>query len=142
MMCIGLSNWAVQRCVEATTGPEERRKIVACMRYICHLPPPYLFPHGGRIVDLAPNCCGYRVLQKALDCKEEEVCLLTGSELLRVDPATTLVNKHASHVSNKTTELSWTPPAPPILTYPTRASTPRLHAVRYAIPLTSSSCSC
>ncbi|KAJ7791833.1 hypothetical protein B0H14DRAFT_2933994, partial [Mycena olivaceomarginata] len=77
----------VQRCLEATTGPEEHRKIVACMR--------------GRIVDLAPNCCGYCVLQKALDCKEKEVCLLTGSELLRVDPATTLVNKHASHVSNK-----------------------------------------
>ncbi|KAJ7836467.1 hypothetical protein B0H14DRAFT_3460687 [Mycena olivaceomarginata] len=47
---------------------------------------------AGRIVDLAPNCCGYPVLQKAPDCKEE---------LLRVDPATTLVNKHASHVSNK-----------------------------------------
>jgi hypothetical protein len=27
--------------------------------------------------------------------------LLAGSELLRVDPATMLVNKHASHVSNK-----------------------------------------
>ncbi|KAJ7751025.1 hypothetical protein B0H14DRAFT_2636110 [Mycena olivaceomarginata] len=75
-------------CLEATTVPEERRKIVACMR-------------SGRIVDLAPNCCGYRVHQKALDCKEEEVCLLTGSELPRIDPATTLVNKHASHVSNK-----------------------------------------
>ncbi|KAJ7791853.1 hypothetical protein B0H14DRAFT_3500030 [Mycena olivaceomarginata] len=74
-------------CLEATTGPEERRKIVACMR--------------GRIVDLAPNCCGYRVHQKALDCKEEEVCLVTGSELPRIDPATTLVNKHVSHVSNK-----------------------------------------
>ncbi|KAF8163935.1 hypothetical protein K438DRAFT_1985047 [Mycena galopus ATCC 62051] len=42
---------------EATTGPEERRKIVACM--------------GGRMVDLATNCYGYYVLQKALDCKEE-----------------------------------------------------------------------
>ncbi|KAJ7699820.1 hypothetical protein B0H14DRAFT_3034955 [Mycena olivaceomarginata] len=49
--------------------------------------------HRGHIVDLAPNSCGYRVLQKAVDCKEEE--------LLRVDPAMTLVNKHASHVSNK-----------------------------------------
>ncbi|KAJ7738700.1 hypothetical protein B0H14DRAFT_3515971 [Mycena olivaceomarginata] len=81
--------------------------------------------HSGRIVDLAPNCCGYRILQKALDCKKEVVCLLTGSELLRVDPATMLVNKHASHVSNKLllatslvdTELSWTPPAPPSFTY-------------------------
>ncbi|KAJ7757312.1 hypothetical protein B0H14DRAFT_3511897 [Mycena olivaceomarginata] len=43
--------------------------------------------HSGRIVDLAPNCCGYRVLQKALDCKEEEIA-----------------------------ELSWTPPVPPIFT--------------------------
>jgi hypothetical protein len=57
--------------------------------------------HSGRIADIAQNSCRYRVLQKALDCKEEEVCLLTGSELLQVDPATTLVNKHASHVSNK-----------------------------------------
>jgi hypothetical protein len=47
--------------------------------------------HSGRIVDLAPNCCEYSVLQKALDCKEEEVYLLTDSELLR---ATTLVKKH------------------------------------------------
>ncbi|KAJ7699792.1 hypothetical protein B0H14DRAFT_3904483 [Mycena olivaceomarginata] len=49
--------------------------------------------HSGRIVNLAPNCCGYRVLQKVLDCKEEEVCLLTD------------------------TELSWTPPVPPSFTY-------------------------
>ncbi|KAJ7809513.1 hypothetical protein B0H14DRAFT_3880942 [Mycena olivaceomarginata] len=77
---------------------EERRKIVACCM---SSGPPHLFPHSGRIADIAQNCCRYRVLQKALDCKEEEVCLLTGSELLQVDPATTLVNKHASHVSNE-----------------------------------------
>jgi hypothetical protein len=56
--------------------------------------------HSGRIVGLVPNCCGYRVLQRALDC-EEEVCLLIVSELLRGDPATTLVNKHVSHVWSK-----------------------------------------
>ncbi|KAJ7433484.1 hypothetical protein B0H11DRAFT_2259339 [Mycena galericulata] len=44
------SNWAVKRCLEATTGPEERRNFVAWMR--------------GRIVDLATNCYGYYVLQK------------------------------------------------------------------------------
>ncbi|KAJ7187431.1 ARM repeat-containing protein [Mycena pura] len=91
-------NWAVQRCLEAATGPEERRKIVGCMR--------------GRIVDLATNCYGCHVLQKALDC-EEEVRLLIVSELLMGDPAQTLVNKHASHIM----ELSWTPPAPPIFAY-------------------------
>ncbi|KAJ7904929.1 hypothetical protein B0H13DRAFT_2334488 [Mycena leptocephala] len=48
-------------------------------------------------LDLATNCCGYRVLRRALDC-EEEVCLLIVSELPRGDPATTLVNKHASHM--------------------------------------------
>ncbi|KAJ7835815.1 hypothetical protein B0H14DRAFT_3461057 [Mycena olivaceomarginata] len=82
-----------ERCLEAATGPEERRKIVACMR--------------GRIVDLATNCNGYNVLQKALDCKE----------LLRGDPATTLVDKDVSHVRSKITELSWTPPSPPIFAY-------------------------
>ncbi|KAJ7720184.1 armadillo-type protein [Mycena metata] len=81
----GFSNWAVQCCLEAATGPEERRQIVACMR--------------GRIVDLATNCYGYCVLQKALDCKEE-LCMLIVPELLRGDPATTLVNKHVSLVWN------------------------------------------
>jgi hypothetical protein len=57
--------------------------------------------HSGRIIDLATNCCGYRVLQRTLDYEEEEVCLLIVSELLRGDPATMLVNKHASHVWSK-----------------------------------------
>jgi hypothetical protein len=56
--------------------------------------------HSGRIVDLATNCCGYRVLRRALDC-EEEACLLIVSELPRGDPATTLVNKHASHMRSQ-----------------------------------------
>ncbi|KAK7028650.1 hypothetical protein R3P38DRAFT_3354402 [Favolaschia claudopus] len=103
MMMHRFGNWAVQRCLEAATGPEERRKIVACMR--------------GRIVDLATNCYGCHVLQKALDCEEEEVRLLIVSELLMGDPAQTLVNKHASHVWSKIMELSWTPPAPPIFAY-------------------------
>jgi pumilio RNA-binding family len=88
----------------------------------------------GRIVDLATNCYGCHVLQKALDC-EEDIRLLIVSELLLGDPAQTLVNKHASHVWSKVfhsivevqdqqysllpyqiMELSWTPPAPPIFT--------------------------
>ena len=40
------------------------------------------------------------MLQKALDC-EEDIRLLIVSELLRGDPAKTLVNKHASHVWSK-----------------------------------------
>ncbi|KAJ6506802.1 hypothetical protein C8R45DRAFT_1176112 [Mycena sanguinolenta] len=103
MMMHRFGNWAVQRCLEAATGAEERRKIVACMR--------------GRVVDLATNCYGCHVLQKALDCEEEEVRLLIVSELLMGDPAQTLVNKHASHVWSKIMELSWTPPAPPIFAY-------------------------
>jgi hypothetical protein len=39
--------------------------------------------HSGRIVDLATNCYEYHFLQRALDCKEEDVCLLIVSELLR-----------------------------------------------------------
>ena len=52
------------------------------------------------MVELATNCYGCHVLQKALDC-EEEVRLLIVSELLLGDPAQTLVNKHASHVWSK-----------------------------------------
>jgi hypothetical protein len=55
-----------------------------------------LYSGRARIVDLATNCHGHHVLQKPFDC--EEVCLLIVSELLWGDPATTLVNKHASHV--------------------------------------------
>ncbi|KAF9478901.1 ARM repeat-containing protein [Pholiota conissans] len=102
MMAHRFGNWAVQRCLEAASTAEERRKIVSCMR--------------GRIVDLATNCYGCHVLQKALDC-EEDIRLLIVSELLLGDPAQTLVNKHASHVWSKIMELSWTPPAPPIFTY-------------------------
>ncbi|KAJ7715672.1 hypothetical protein B0H16DRAFT_1741728 [Mycena metata] len=54
IMHLWFSNWAVQHCLEAATGPEERRQIVACVR--------------GRTVDLAINCYGYHVLQKDLDC--------------------------------------------------------------------------
>ncbi|KAF9461903.1 armadillo-type protein [Collybia nuda] len=102
MMAHRFGNWAVQRCLEAASTPEERRKIVMCMR--------------GRIVELATNCYGCHVLQKALDC-EEDIRLLIVSELLLGDPAQTLVNKHASHVWSKIMELSWTPPAPPIFAY-------------------------
>jgi hypothetical protein len=54
----------------------------------------------GRVVELAMNCYGCHVLQKALDC-EEDVRLLIVTELLRGDPAASLVNKHASHVWSK-----------------------------------------
>ncbi|KAJ7711936.1 hypothetical protein B0H14DRAFT_2414461, partial [Mycena olivaceomarginata] len=76
------------RCLEAVTGPEEHRQIVACMRYGIR-PLPFLFP-----VRILMN-------SKALDC-EEEVCLLMVSELLWAAPATTLVNKHASHMWKST----------------------------------------
>ncbi|SJL04234.1 uncharacterized protein ARMOST_07595 [Armillaria ostoyae] len=95
-------NWAVQRCLEAASTAEERRKIVGCMR--------------GRIVELATICYGCHVLQKALDC-EEDIRLAIVSELLLGDFAQTLVNKHASHVWSKIMELSWTPPAPPIFAF-------------------------
>lgn len=62
------------------------------------------FNDRGRIVDLAINCYGCHVLQKALDC-EEDIRLIIVSELLRGDPAQTLVNKHASHVWSKVSGL-------------------------------------
>ena len=54
----------------------------------------------GNVVELATNCYGCHVLQKALDC-EEDIRLLIVSELLLGDPAKTLINKHASHVWSK-----------------------------------------
>jgi hypothetical protein len=58
------------------------------------------FNDRSRVVELATNCYGCHVLQKALDC-EEDIRLLIVSELLIGDPAKTLVNKHASHVWSK-----------------------------------------
>ncbi|KZV93703.1 ARM repeat-containing protein [Exidia glandulosa HHB12029] len=102
MMTNRFGNWAVQRCLESPHDVEERRKLVACMR--------------GRVVELACNCYGTHVLQKALDC-DDETRLLIVSELLLKDPATTLINKHASHVFSKIMELTWSEPAPPIFAY-------------------------
>ncbi|KAJ7460253.1 hypothetical protein FB451DRAFT_1045455, partial [Mycena latifolia] len=62
-------SWAVQHCLEAATGPEKRRKIVACMG--CG-------PRGGHDE--------LHVLQKAPDCAEE-VRLLIVSALRMGDPA-------------------------------------------------------
>lgn len=107
-MNLSFGNWAVQRCLEAASTAEERRKIVSCMRQGRQLTPslPLLTSYyRGRIVDLATNCYGCHVLQKALDC-EEDIRLLIVSELLLGDPAQTLVNKHASHVWSKVGELS------------------------------------
>lgn len=128
-------NWAVQRCLEAASTPEERRKIVSCMKLVfsptaSRAATYSRFAHRGRVVELASNCYGCHVLQKALDC-EEDIRLLIVSELILGDPAQTLVNKHASHVWSKVRfalssvtlhvntvsqimELTWTPPAPPI----------------------------
>ncbi|KAK2465824.1 hypothetical protein APHAL10511_001465, partial [Amanita phalloides] len=102
MMTHVFGSWAVQRCLEVTTTLEERRKFVSCMR--------------GRVVDLATNCHGCHVLQKALDY-EEDIRLLIVSELLLGDPAQTLVHKYASYVWSKIMELCWTPSAPPIFAY-------------------------
>ncbi|KAJ7925680.1 hypothetical protein B0H13DRAFT_1862937 [Mycena leptocephala] len=63
-----------------------------------------------------------RVLRPPEGARPREGCLLIVSELLRGDPATTLVNKHVSHLWSKITELSWTPPAPLIFAYPSRTS--------------------
>ena len=62
--------------------------------------PEYYVFLRGNVVELATNCYGCHVLQKALDC-EEDIRLLIVSELLIGDPAKTLINKHASHVWSK-----------------------------------------
>ncbi|KAJ7022362.1 hypothetical protein C8F04DRAFT_241895 [Mycena alexandri] len=92
----------------------------------------------GRVVELATNCYEYHVLQKALNCKEQEVCMLIVSELLRGVSATTLVNNEASHMWSKATSLvDYGALVDPIATadlrvaaYLSRASKPRLHVMR------------
>ncbi|CAE6388170.1 unnamed protein product, partial [Rhizoctonia solani] len=47
--------------------------------------------------------------------------MMVVSEMLQGDLATTLMNKHASHVWTKIMELSWSHPAPPIFDYVNKA---------------------
>lgn len=84
-----------------------------------HFSPHILRRRRGRVVELATNCYGTHVLQKALDCDDETrvcdiiVCVVADfvkylivSELLQGDPAATLINKHASHVFSKVSNVS------------------------------------
>ncbi|CAE6369887.1 unnamed protein product [Rhizoctonia solani] len=106
MMMNRFGNWAVQRCLEAPCTPKERKRVADVMR--------------GRVIELATNCYGTHVVQKALDCAET-IQMMVVSEMLQGDLATTLMNKHASHVWTKVMELSWSDPAPPIFDYVNKA---------------------
>ncbi|CAG8667724.1 13139_t:CDS:2 [Acaulospora colombiana] len=78
MMQGRFGNWCVQRCLESPCTREDRMKIV-----------------NGRIVELATNCYGTHVVQKALECEEDIKRIIVG-ELLANDPAYTLTSKHCS----------------------------------------------
>ncbi|CCO34070.1 Meiotic coiled-coil protein 2 [Rhizoctonia solani AG-1 IB] len=106
MMMNRFGNWAVQRCLEAPCTPRERKRVADVMR--------------GRVIELATNCYGTHVVQKALDCAET-IRMMVVSEMLQGDLATTLMNKHASHVWTKVMELSWSDSAPPIFDYVNKA---------------------
>ncbi|KAH7339047.1 armadillo-type protein [Rhizoctonia solani] len=106
MMMNRFGNWAIQRCLEAPCTPRERRRMADVMR--------------GRVIELATNCYGTHVVQKALDCAEP-VQMMVVSEMLQGDLAATLMNKHASHVWTKIMELSWSDPVPPIFDYVNKA---------------------
>ncbi|KAF8314071.1 ARM repeat-containing protein [Clavulina sp. PMI_390] len=99
MMTHRFGNWAVQRCLESPCTREDRSRLVAVME--------------GHVVELATNCYGTHVIQKALDC-EQDIKLLVLTELLMSDPYATLMNKHAAHVWSRIMELNWPEPAPPI----------------------------
>ena len=78
-------------------------RIVVCMRYpyfTCFRDVVLIESLRDRVVELATNCYGYYVLQKALNY-EEDIGLIIVSELLKGNPAQTFVNKHASHVWSK-----------------------------------------
>lgn len=145
MRVFSFGNWAVQRCLEAASTADERRKIVHCMRFEPHSIRSMKQIHSssfrGRVVDLASNCYGCHVLQKALDC-EEDVRLLIVSELLLGDPAQTLVNKHASHVWSKVTCGTLYPIERVLIIWITdhgvdmdRSSTAHIRLVSYAVIL-------
>ncbi|KAG8836396.1 hypothetical protein FRC17_003306 [Serendipita sp. 399] len=69
---------------------------------------------SGHIVELATNCYGTHVIQKALEC-EEDIKRIIVNELLDNEPAYTLTSKHCSHVWAKIMEINWVDgPAPPI----------------------------
>jgi pumilio RNA-binding family len=51
----------------------------------------------GHVVDLATNCYGTHVVQKALECEEDIKRIIVG-ELLDNDPAYTLTSKHCRYV--------------------------------------------
>ncbi|PPQ96559.1 hypothetical protein CVT26_006375 [Gymnopilus dilepis] len=86
LMVHRFGNWAVQRCLDTAFTVEDRNQVVSCMR--------------GRVIELATNCYGARVLQRALDC-EESICRLIVFELLEGNPLQSIVNRHALHVWNK-----------------------------------------
>lgn len=52
---------------------------------------------SGHVVDLATNCYGTHVVQKALEC-EEDIKRIIVAELLDNDPAYTLTSKHCRYV--------------------------------------------
>ncbi|CAG7853689.1 Meiotic coiled-coil protein 2 [Serendipita indica DSM 11827] len=107
MMQGRFGNWCVQRCLESPCTKEERMKVLACMI--------------GHVVELATNCYGTHVVQKALEC-EEEFRRVIVTELLNNDPAYTLTSKHCSHVWAKVMELSWVNgPPPPIFSIVNRS---------------------
>jgi pumilio RNA-binding family len=75
----------VQRCLEAASVPDERRKIVSCMRFV-HVVVISSFSHlinisRGRIVKLEMNCYRCHVLQKALDCEEDIRLLIVSGRI-------------------------------------------------------------
>ncbi|KAG8721536.1 hypothetical protein FRC09_007739 [Ceratobasidium sp. 395] len=98
--------WAIQWCLESPCTLAERTRVVEVMM--------------SRVIELAANCYGTHVVQKALDCAEA-IQLFVVAEMLQGDLAATLMNKHASHVWTKIMELSWNELAPPIFAYVNKA---------------------
>ncbi|KAB5587896.1 Meiotic coiled-coil protein 2 [Ceratobasidium theobromae] len=120
MMTNRFGNWAVQRCLEAPCMPKERKRVADVMQCVLSTCLAVADWNRGRVIELATNCYGTHVVQKALDCAEP-IRIMVVSEMLQGDLAATLMNKHASHVWTKIMELSWSDPAPPIFDYVNRA---------------------
>ena len=56
-----------------------------------------IFSLSGHVVEMATNCYGTHVVQKALEC-EEDIKRIIVNELLDNDPAFTLTSKHCRYM--------------------------------------------
>ena len=131
LMNLSFGNWAVQRCLEAASTAEERRKIVSCMRQGRQLTPSCLSWHLTGAVSLTwPLIVMAATFSKRLSIARKIFVFSSfRNSFLVIQPKPWLINMHRTSGARLASsaylryapayfyqimELSWTPPAPPI----------------------------